>query len=232
MIDDLSWHWAMRHGRAADLHDPAPPTQATRTVWDMRVSEPSLVLGSTQASEDVDAAAAAAAGIAVGRRRSGGGAVLLIPDEHLWLDVWLPAADPLWLDDVGRAADWLAAVWVRALRSLGTTDLHVQTGPLERGAWGRQVCFAGIGPAEVTVGGRKLVGISQRRTRDWVRFQCLVHERWDAATTFGLLTRPGAAVAGTDWADRVGTAEASPLRSAFTTALSAAAPAIETPVER
>jgi hypothetical protein len=41
------------------------------------------------------------------------------------------------------------------------------------------VCFAGLGPGEVTVGGRKLVGWTQRRTRAGSRFSGLMYPRWD-----------------------------------------------------
>ena len=41
------------------------------------------------------------------------------------------------------------------------------------------VCFAGVGTGEVSVGDRKLVGLSQRRTRTGARFQCLVHLAWE-----------------------------------------------------
>jgi hypothetical protein len=41
------------------------------------------------------------------------------------------------------------------------------------------VCFAGLGPGEVTRNGAKVVGISQRRTRHAARFQCAVLHRWD-----------------------------------------------------
>jgi hypothetical protein len=37
------------------------------------------------------------------------------------------------------------------------------------------------------VGDRKLVGISQRRTRDGARFQCVVHRRWDPMPLLELL---------------------------------------------
>ncbi len=38
--------------------------------------------------------------------------------------------------------------------------------------------------------GRKLVGISQRRTRSWARFQCAVYRRWDPAALVELLRSP------------------------------------------
>lgn len=90
----------------------------------------------------------------------------------------VPADDPLWVDDVGRSFDWLGAVWIRALRSLdlaGADDLAAFAGPLRRSAASDLVCFAGLGPGEVTSAGRKVIGLSQRRTRAGARFQCLAY---------------------------------------------------------
>jgi lipoate-protein ligase A len=50
------------------------------------------------------------------------------------------------------------------------------------------VCFAGVGPGEVLADdGAKLVGISQRRTRNWALFQCAVPLKWDAAPLIAVL---------------------------------------------
>jgi hypothetical protein len=57
-------------------------------------------------------------------------------------------------------------------------------------AWSRLVCFAGIGPGEVLVGGRKAVGISHRRTRAGARFQCVAHRRWPGEELVALLAPP------------------------------------------
>ena len=54
-------------------------------------------------------------------------------------------------------------------------------------AWCPLVCFAGIGAGEIVVDGRKLVGISQRRTRAGARFQCAVHSRWSPEALIALL---------------------------------------------
>jgi lipoate---protein ligase len=139
-----------------------------------------LVLGSSQRLEVVDNATIGS--IEVVRRRSGGGAVLLIPGEVVWLDVLIPTGDPLWSDDVSLASHWLGDVWVAAL---GGGEVH--RGPLVRTLWSQLVCFAGLGPGEVTVEGRKLVGISQRRTRAGARFQCAVYARHDPSVLPGLL---------------------------------------------
>jgi lipoate-protein ligase A len=45
--------------------------------------------------------------------------------------------------------------------------------------WSPLVCFAGLGPGEVLVDGRKVVGLSQRRTRAGARFHCAALRVWD-----------------------------------------------------
>jgi lipoate-protein ligase A len=160
-----------------------------RSVWVFDVSSPALVLGSTQTLDVVDLDAAAAAGVEVVRRRSGGGAVLLVPGESLWVDVVVPRGDALWDDDVGRASHWLGAVWHSALSACGVEGT-VHTGSIVHTAWSRLVCFAGLGPGEVLVDGRKAVGISQRRTRAGARFQCVAHRRWPGEELVALLAPP------------------------------------------
>jgi lipoate-protein ligase A len=146
------------------------------------------VLGSAQRAEVADAEACAAAGIEVVHRRSGGGAVLVVPGDLLWVDLVIPADDELWETDVGRAFGWVGASWHRALAEVGVaTEVHA--GPLVRTAWSPLVCFAGLGPGELTLPGRatKVVGISQRRTRAAARFQCAALRRWDPHSLTRLL---------------------------------------------
>ncbi|MBW8827456.1 MAG: lipoate--protein ligase family protein [Acidobacteria bacterium] len=172
-------------GSATDLH--ARQLVATdRRVEVLRIDRPALVLGSTQATDDVDRPAADALGVEVVRRRSGGGAVLLLPGVDLWLDVSIPRDDPLWSDDVTVSFEWLGRAWAEAVESLGLpTELH--TGAALQTRWSRRICFAGIGAGEVLTDGRKLVGISQRRTREAARFQCAVLRTWDPVSLLGLL---------------------------------------------
>ena len=172
----------LRSLRAADFHAIELPEPADRTVWVEDPPAPALVLGSTQPDSvvrpDVD--------VEVVRRRSGGGAVLVVPGDVLWVDVIVPAGDDLWDDDVGRAAHWLGRVWASALGELHVRA-EVHTGGMVPGSSSAEVCFAGLGPGEVTVGGRKVVGISQRRTRAAARFQCAALARWDPQALADLL---------------------------------------------
>jgi lipoate---protein ligase len=176
----LTWAVERSAGSAAAFHAREIPAVVSKSVWIHDVSAAALVLGSSQRADIVDDATIRS--IEVVRRRSGGGAVLLIPGEVLWLDVLIPTGDPLWSDDVSRASHWLGDAWVAAL---GHGEVH--RGPMVRTPWSPLVCFAGVGPGEVTVDSRKLVGISQRRTRAGARFQCAVYSHHDPSALPGLL---------------------------------------------
>jgi len=136
------------------------------------VTEPLVVLGSTQPDSVVASATHAV------RRRSGGGAVLVEPGALVWVDVLVPAGDPRWEVDVGRAFAWLGRAWVGALSEAGVTGAVAYDGPLVAGEWSGLVCFAGLGPGEVTVDGAKVVGLCQRRTRAGALFQCAALLDW------------------------------------------------------
>ncbi len=132
-----------------------------------------LVLGSAQHAFEPF-------GIDVVRRGSGGGAVLCTRDL-LEIDVALPAGHPLMLDDVSESYRFLGEAWAEALRTLGAACRTVSVAearalPRERQVAARDACYAGLSPYEVvTLDGRKLVGLSQRRRRGAVVFQSSVY---------------------------------------------------------
>jgi lipoate---protein ligase len=179
------WRIERVEGSAGELHDRDPT--GGREVWVHQPSRPAVVLGSTQPDAVVDRAAVAAAGIEVVRRRSGGGAVLVEPGGVVWVDVVIPPGDPLWDDDVARAAHWVGGVWADALRSVGVGEPEVYRGPLVTTPWSSLVCFAGVGAGEVLVLGAKVVGLAQRRTRAGARFQTAAMLRWEPDRLVALL---------------------------------------------
>lgn len=186
--------WTVRRPRddAATFHARPMPIPMSREVWVCEPSRPALVLGSAQ-REVADISACSVAGVEVVRRHSGGGAVLVEPGNVLWVDVLLPAQDPQWVHDVGHSFLWLGEIWAKALGDVGIA-VAVHRGGLVRTRWSDLVCFAGLGPGELTdASGRKMLGISQRRTREGARFQCAVLSRWDARAIVNLLALPGAA---------------------------------------
>jgi len=159
------------------------------TVWVFEPESSALALGSTQPSDDVDVGLATELGIEVIRRHSGGGAVLLEPAGCVWIDVVLPSTDRRWTDDVSVAPLWLGQVWAGAIGRTGRRDVSVHQGPMRSDPRSAVVCFAGLGPGEVLVGG-KSVGISQRRTRTAARFQTVALLEWDWSAQQRLLA-PG-----------------------------------------
>ena len=185
-------------GDAGALHDR--PIEPVARVEVLEIERPAVVLGSTQSFDVVDVARAEESGFAVVRRRSGGGVVILQPGDHMWIDVTVPRGHALWLDDVERATWWLGEAWCEILRAemgatggkagttlSGASEWSVHREKLIATAPERAVCFASIGPGEVvrsdaTAGlSRKVVGISQRRTKDAARFQCTVFREVDAS---------------------------------------------------
>lgn len=186
----MTWEIELSRGSAADFHRRELPEVPRPALWLFEVQRPAIVLGSGQPASDLDEAACTAAGVQIVRRRSGGGAVLLDPGDVVWADVILPTDHHLADPDVGRAAWWVGEMWAAALAELGVGALSVHRRAMVVTPWSRTVCFAGIGPGEVLVDGAKAVGISQRRTRRAVRFQCAALLAWRPERLIGLLARP------------------------------------------
>lgn len=176
-------------GSAAAVH--ARPLEAEPLIEVVDVDGPAVVLGSAQRDVVIDAAALSAAGAPeVTRRRGGGGAVWVAPAAGWWFDVTVPRDDPRWSDDVGAAFLWLGdalADWLAELPLPAPVRFEVHRGSMVSSAWSSSVCFAGVGPGEVLVEGRKLVGVSQRRTRDAARFMCWMPSVWSPDPLAGLV---------------------------------------------
>lgn len=120
-------------------------------------------------------------------RFSGGGAVLM--DEGLLsLDVIVPTGHPLLDGGLSEPFERIGMAWADALRAVGVPAVHVHRGPSttprrasERDRLLAAICYATLGRGEVTTGGRKIVGLAQRRRRHGALIQCGLLRRWDPA---------------------------------------------------
>jgi lipoate-protein ligase A len=186
-----------RQGTVRELHELDPITEvssATTTgatgVWWMQPDDTAVVLGSRQSPDIVDTAECARLGVGVVKRRSGGGAVLVVPGQLFWVDiVAAPGGAP---DDVRGSMLWAGEMWRRALMPFvgNGGELTVHAGAMVATPWSDLVCFAGLGPGEVSLDGRKLVGLSQRRTRNGIRIQGMLYTAPPAIDLAGLLRPP------------------------------------------
>ncbi len=181
------WRFEQSVGDAGPFHDRPLPSPLRPTAWLHRVERPALVLGSTQSEELLRIDHARSLGIEVCRRRSGGGLVFIEPASSRWIDLLVPTDHERWETDVNRAFGWVGRLFAEAIQPLVTEQVAVHEGALEDREHGRVICFAGRGPGEVFVGDRKVVGISQRRTREGARFQALVVTKWQPDQLLELL---------------------------------------------
>jgi lipoate---protein ligase len=173
---------------AADFHGRTVPDPAPREIWQHDVTAPALVLGSAQDPSVVDPDACRRAGVDVVRRRSGGGAVLLMPGEVTWIDVIVPTGAPGWSDDVHGPMIWLGRHLAHVITTLtGADDVVVHDAAMRTTPWSTHVCFDGVGAGELLLEGRKLVGISQRRTRHAARLQCCWYSSYAPEALVSLL---------------------------------------------
>jgi lipoate-protein ligase A len=181
-----------RGGTVRELHDldPLADVSTAAQVWWMQPEDTAIVLGSRQSPDIVDTAECARLGIGVVKRRSGGGAVLVVPDQLVWVDIVAPPGGVP--NDVRASMLWAGKMWQRALAPFVGEggELTVHAGSMVAMPWSDLVCFAGLGPGEVSLDGRKLVGLSQRRTRNGVRIQGTLYTAPPAIDLARLLRPP------------------------------------------
>ncbi|HUH06315.1 MAG TPA: hypothetical protein VML96_00775 [Egibacteraceae bacterium] len=165
------------------------PTPVAR--W-YRASVPALVLGRGQGP----IAEISGRGLPRVTRHSGGGAVLL-DDALLSLDLLIPADHPLVAGSLSDAFIRVGEVWAGAIADLGVGEVSVHRGPSQarrRGSDRAQllaaICYATLGRGEVAVGGRKLVGLAQRRRRAGALIQCGLLRRWNPDAVLDALGKP------------------------------------------
>ncbi|MSV57111.1 MAG: hypothetical protein F2909_00735 [Actinobacteria bacterium] len=178
-------------GSCVEFHQRPLPTGSDPVISLFTPVQPAIILGSTQERSLINEKACLANKIEIVKRRSGGGIVFLAEDSTIWIDVEIPREHSLWLKDVGDSSLWLGEVFKKELSELCDVKLELHRDALIKTAWSSLICFAGRGPGEVfSQDGRKVVGISQRRTRDWARFQCAISLQWKPELLLELLNEP------------------------------------------
>jgi lipoate-protein ligase A len=178
-------------GTCEEFHHRPFPNEEISVVSLFTPSRHAIILGSTQDPALLNESACFDHDVEIVKRRSGGGLVFLSQESTLWIDVEIPRSHSLWLNDVGHSSLWLGEIFLHVLSAMGEKNLELHRGALVKSKWSSLVCFAGKGPGEIfTQDGKKVVGISQRRTRDWARFQCVVSLQWRPDMLHELLNDP------------------------------------------
>lgn len=184
MVSVGSWQIETWTGSAGDFHEMLLPPR--RSLWVVAPTRPALVLGSSQSDTGIDRDRATVRGVDIVSRHSGGGAVWIDPATTVWIDVVIPSDDDLWVNDVPRSMLWLGHAFARIL----DPDVQVFEGRYDATELAREYCFGGMAPGEVIRNGAKVVGISQRRTKEAARFQCVAYREYDSGLVADLFTDP------------------------------------------
>lgn len=144
------------------------------TMFVVRLEKPTLVLGSSQSTDLLDVEKIT--DFEIRRRRGGGGIVLLQPDD-IWIDWWIPVGDERWSPDVHVSSIAAGTWWKEALEAQLTKSVSIHEGALEGDLEHRVVCFAGKGPGELFIDGKKTVGVTQWRVREGIFLSSVIHAK-------------------------------------------------------
>lgn len=177
--NETGWCHVVQRARVFELHARKYPSDITRTIYWNQPTDSALVVGSAQSLSDIRDTQYAQPPSLV-KRASGGGAVLVTPDNMIWFDVVIGVHDPLWDCDITRSFFWLGATIRDALAACGCDALELHEAGLTQNAWSQLVCAASVGPGEVMMKGRKVVGLSQKRRRAFAVFQCMINRKFAA----------------------------------------------------
>ena len=171
--------WVAFHkaGDVQALHSLVNEDWSLPAIWVMSPTDSSLVLGSSQDDACINYEYARKIDVGIARRRTGGGAVFVDPHTLFWIDLFVPRGHHLWNDDIEVASIWMGGVWRNALDSLGV-DSQIHDRPFVKDSLAELVCFGGRAPGELLIRKKKILGISQRRTKQGVRFQCALSLGW------------------------------------------------------
>lgn len=130
-------------------------------------ARPAVVLGRAQRQDEYMKLRAKADGIELCRRATGGGAVLAGP----WLlgaSVILPPGHPLVVPNIAESFRWFGQVHADWLKGIGIEARCVSSAEVKIDRSLAWACFGNFSHWEVEADGRKIVGLSQARTRNGV----------------------------------------------------------------
>ncbi len=173
-----SWTIETKYSETALAHEANLEEWRKPTIWIIEPKDTCLVLGKSQRGRAfLDLSYLDEQNINLTVRQSGGGAVLVSPEDMLWVDIFIPQGSKFWIPDIAEASMWIGRIWHNALKRLDI-ECYLFDQKFSRSEASDLICFISRAAGELFVGTRKILGISQRRSKFGTRFQCALIINW------------------------------------------------------
>ena len=174
-----SWVIESKYSETALAHEANLDEWRKPTIWGIEPRDTCLVLGKSQRGRSfLNLGYLEGESINLTVRQSGGGAVLVSPKDMLWVDIFVPKESKFWVADIAKASIWIGGIWRDALKRLDI-ECFLFDEKFVRSEASDLICFVGRAPGELFVDDRKILGISQRRSKFGTRFQCALIINWE-----------------------------------------------------
>ncbi len=184
-----NWRIETKYTETALAHEASLKDWETPTIWLIEPKDTCLVLGRSEREKPyLNFEYIRENNLNLTTRQSGGGAVLVDPQDILWVDVFIPKDSQFWEDDIAKASIRIGNAWKAALKEVKVSS-SVYKGKFLRSELSDLVCFAGKGPGEIFREDKKMLGISQRRSKFGTRFQCALIIEWNPNHLIGAFNK-------------------------------------------
>ena len=173
-----SWTIETKYSEPALAHEANLEEWQKPTIWIIEPKDTCLVLGKSQRGRAfLNLSYLEEQNINLTVRQSGGGAVLVSPEDMLWVDIFIPQRSKFWIPDIAKASIGIGKIWHDALKRLDL-ECSLFDQKFSRSEASDLICFISRAAGELFVGNRKILGISQRRSKFGTRFQCALIINW------------------------------------------------------
>lgn len=160
-------------GTAQSLHDYRPDDLGIQALVELVPRTEALVFGAAQRSEAELLRRAEVYPHEIALRDSGGGVVAVGPTEQIWFGLYLRAKEGFLADDYSKQLVSLGEAVGVALTEHGMEGVSVTRSSYLPDV-AKSLCFAGQSYGEILVFGKKLVGLSLRRSKTWSVFHVMI----------------------------------------------------------
>ncbi len=164
------------------------PEAGKNTLFQVRASGPLIVFGKNQKVEDIDILKARKLGFRLARRDGGGSAVIVEPGKFLWFELTYWKENKI-LENPATELNEMGGIFLEAMEmALPLAKGRMKVNEKRNDApnsW-PQWCFSSIGPGEIALDKKKVLGMALFRNRAGSTYFVGIPLFWDQNIHFEL----------------------------------------------